>query len=307
MSSPNSEVPLVSVLVPCFNHESYVISCLESIKAQDYPRIELLIVDDGSRDNSYSVVSDWCSKNSERFERLEWSRTSNNGITKTLSSLLGDSCGEYVAFCASDDALTPSSLTIRAKQLSGHPSVGAVFGRSQLMNNNGVVTSDDAARTLYGAKSAYYRSSCIKDELFFRWSMVGPASMYRRSALQIAGGIDTHYLAEDRSLYLRLMLCSDILYVDQIVAKYRYHQQSVSRSALTRAPIQADIAKLHISMAGRYSGLKRFYLASYKVDLALLGKRNVARIYPALYLGWKAMRKACAILTMATVSTLRSH
>jgi alpha-1,3-rhamnosyltransferase len=306
MSLPNSEVPLVSVLVPCFNHESYVISCLESIKAQDYPRIELLIIDDGSRDNSYTLISDWCSKNVARFARLKWSRTPNGGITKTLSSLLGDSCGEYVAFCASDDSLPPSSLTIRATQLTAHASVGAVFGRSQLMDNNGVVSSDDAARTLYGAKSAYYRNSCIKDELFFRWSMVGPASMYRKSALQLAGGIDTNYLAEDRSLYLRLMLCSDILYVDQIVASYRYHQQSVSRSSLTRAPIQADIAKLHMAMAGHYSGLKRLYMASYKVDLALLGRRNVSRIYPAFYLVWKAMRKACAILTMTTVSILRS-
>lgn len=297
--------PLVSVLVPCFNHSKYVLLCLESIKSQNYKNIELLVIDDGSTDDSFEKIESWCGENSQSFVRIVWEKSENRGITKTLGTLFRLARGEFIAFCASDDLLTESSISLRVQKLTASPSMGAVFGRCELIDPFGKLISSDAARALYGAKPERYRHSCVKDELFYKWSMVGPATLYRRSVLEKIGGIDENYMVEDRSLFMRLILKSDLVHIGTSVAQYRFHTGSVTRAPTTRPAILIDIAKLHVQMQHEYVGLKRLFLLSYVVDLRILPNLD-KKYYEIIYLAWKAHRKIWSSLMMVGISLLRS-
>lgn len=297
---------LVSVLVPCYNHSNYILDCLDSIAAQTYSSVELLIVDDGSQDGSPKIIEEWVAKAGGRFVHLSFIATANQGITRTLASMLERANGKYIALCASDDCLDPDSVARRVAAFGADEAVGMVFGRATLIDTDSNVVSDDAARFLYNASIANLCSPVIGDELFYRWSLVGPVSMYRASVLASVGGFDTNYAVEDRNLFLRLVLSTQIRFIDATVAQYRYHPNNVSRNPASRRRVSLDIANCHVSMAGRFGGFKRIYLASFGVDRLLLGSGDapgMLRMMALLF--FKALRKASAILALGILSVQR--
>ncbi|NDV13293.1 glycosyltransferase family 2 protein [Crenobacter caeni] len=263
--------PLVSILVPCYNHQKYIKTCLESLKNQDYGRIELIIIDDGSTDSSYEIIKTWSINNKNYFENLSHKKTINNGITKTLSTLVNESNGEYIAFCASDDKLDKASITSRLKGFTSD-NTAAVFGKAKLINGEDKILSDDAAKKLYGANFKNKSGEQVVKELFFRWSLVGPVTMYRRSAIMKAGGIDTRYIAEDRSLFLRIIKQGDYSYIDEHVAEYRIHNKSITRNISGRLIIPKDIATLHVEQQFKFTGIRHLHLKSNRIDLTLMCK-----------------------------------
>lgn len=297
---------LVSILVPCYNHSKYILDCLNSIAAQTYYPIELIIVDDGSRDGSPKIIEEWVAKTGGRFPRLSFDATANRGITRTLASMLERANGKYIALCASDDRLNSDSVARRVAAFGADESVGMVFGRATLIDTDSNVLNDDAARFLYGASSAKLSSPLVGDELFYRWSLVGPVSMYRAGVLTSVGGIDTNYAVEDRNLFLRLVLSTQIRFISATVAHYRYHPTNVSRNPASRRRVSLDIANCHVDMAGRFDGFKRLYLSSFGIDRFLLGRSDAPGIIRmAALLFFKALRKACAVLALSVLSARR--
>jgi alpha-1,3-rhamnosyltransferase len=297
---------LVSILVPCYNHSKYILECLNSIAAQTYRPIELIIVDDGSQDGSPAIIEEWVAKAHGRFARLSFDATANRGITRTLASMLELANGKYIAFCASDDRLTSDSVALRVAAFGADESVGMVFGRATLIDTDGNFLNDDAARFLYGASAAKLSSPLVGDELFYRWSLVGPVSMYRAAVLASAGGIDTNYSVEDRNLFLRLVLRTQIRFITATVAHYRYHPTNVSRNPASRRRVSLDIANCQVDMADRFDGFKRVYLSSYAVDRFLLRRSDSpSKIAMAALLLFKALRKASAILALTVLGGLQ--
>src|SRR5437016_4691234 len=108
------EYPLVSVVVLCYNHARFVVECLESIKLQNYPKLELIVNDDASTDGSDSVIKDWLGKNPSiphRFIRNQL----NRGLCRTLNNALKYTTGTYFAGIAADDAWLPGKLLNQVK------------------------------------------------------------------------------------------------------------------------------------------------------------------------------------------------
>ena len=87
--------PLVSILVPLYNHEEFVLDCLEGIKNEGYPSVELIVMDDGSSDNSLKIASDWLQSNRHHFIDSKIYSQENQGVVKTLNKLLSLSKGEF--------------------------------------------------------------------------------------------------------------------------------------------------------------------------------------------------------------------
>jgi len=102
--------PLVSVIIPCYNHERYVQETILSIINQTYKNIELLIIDDGSSDSSYDKIREMEEQCNRRFIRFETKRQENKGLIETLNSLINMSSGEYVFPIASDDVAFPQTI-----------------------------------------------------------------------------------------------------------------------------------------------------------------------------------------------------
>ncbi len=88
--------PLVSVIIPAYNHENYVQECINSIIEQTYKNIELIIVDDGSKDSTWNKIQEMKAVCEKRFVRVHFETKENEGTCKTLNKLLSLAKGEFI-------------------------------------------------------------------------------------------------------------------------------------------------------------------------------------------------------------------
>jgi alpha-1,3-rhamnosyltransferase len=219
-----STVPLVSVIVPLYNHAKYIGFALESFLYEPYPRLEVVILDDGSSDDSFDVAKCWLEAHPDAFENVILERQENQGITKTLNRLVKLSNGQFVAVVASDDALLPNTIGIRVAALENHPTWLAVFADARLMDSEGIIVAKSAMQYLYQAnKKALLDDELRTMELIIRWSACGPTFMARRTAYDIIGLYNENSILEDRDYYLRLLAQNSLGFIDVPVALYRLH------------------------------------------------------------------------------------
>ena len=122
---------LVSVIVPVFNGEKYLSQALASILAQNYPRIEVIIVDDGSTDNTAQIIA--------QYEKIQYIRQTNQGVASARNKGIAASGGEIIAFLDSDDFWPPEWLTLAVSYLYQHPEVGYVLGKQLLFVEPGCI------------------------------------------------------------------------------------------------------------------------------------------------------------------------
>lgn len=121
---------LVSVPVIAYNSAKTVIETLESIKAQTYPNIELIISDDCSTDNTVELCRDWIEQNNERFVRTEVITVENNtGVSGNQNRAEAACQGEWVKPIAGDDLLMPNCIQDCMNYVKGHPETIVLFGR----------------------------------------------------------------------------------------------------------------------------------------------------------------------------------
>jgi len=131
--------PLVSMLIPSFNHELYVQACIESIIAQDYRNIELIIIDDGSTDDSVQKIQHLVPSCNGRFARFEFRSRSNKGLANTINEALEWCRGDFFATIASDDCLYANKTSFLLENFDDDKSLAGVFGGCDLIDKSGIV------------------------------------------------------------------------------------------------------------------------------------------------------------------------
>lgn len=223
----NSVAPLISVLIPLYNHAAYIEECLDSILAQGPENIELILIDDGSSDNGFSAATAWKEKNGDFFTRVEFERQANAGITATFDRLLRRSTGEVIAIVASDDVLLPDSIAKRM-QLLNQSGVMAVFGDAIPIDGESRVTGTSAIAEIGrpSSRAALADIRTLPWELIFRWNVYGSVLLCRREAvLNPEGGsvLNLEIFCEDMQLYYQLSTKGTLRYLDEPVAYYRVH------------------------------------------------------------------------------------
>lgn len=151
--------PLISVLMPAYNHERYVEASVRSVLEQEEHRIELLVADDGSRDATWSILQSLRPECERRCERVEMFTQENQGICMTLNRLCERARGEFIALIASDDMFLPGAFSALVEPMLADESVGLVVGQNELMDAEGRRCYWDERRSLvYDEKSARYRT-----------------------------------------------------------------------------------------------------------------------------------------------------
>jgi glycosyltransferase involved in cell wall biosynthesis len=231
--------PLVSVLVPTYNHARFVASCLDSVARDPYPNRELLVLDDGSQDDTFDVVKDWIARNQGSFVRAICRTQENQGVGRTANRLVQEARGTYLSLLASDDELVSGGIQARVDALERHPRWLAVFGGAVVIDDAGRVTAADAMEALYGTDRAMLLGrESLAIELILRWGVPGPVLMARREAFDAAAGVGPfaeNLPMEDRDFYLRLLARGGLGYADATVARYRLHGSNASSNA-ARSP-----------------------------------------------------------------------
>lgn len=219
--------PLVSVVIPLFNHARYVERCLTSLMESGYRPLEILILDDGSTDNSFEVVQAWNARHSDPDVVVVLTRQPNQGLTRTLNRLVTRAAGEFIQVIASDDYLLPDGLHARVEALQDHPQWLAVFGDAIVVDEAGRKVHASALTDLLGSsKRALANPRAIAMELILRWGVPGGALLVRRSAYDSAVGVglyDETLPFEDRDFHLKALARGGVGFIDRTVSAYRQH------------------------------------------------------------------------------------
>ena len=259
---------IVSVLVPLFNNEQYIETALNSLLTEVPERLELLVLDDGSADNSFSVASQWLDRHENRFYAVRiWSRA-NKGIPGTLNELVNASSGEYITILPADDELLPGGIDTRIAALKSDARMLCVFGDAKVIDSSGRVISDSALFE-YPERHVRPHSWALTDqrllalEMILRWAVPGPVFLARSSVYSTDAGVGTYdesLSAEDRDFYLRNLANKTIAYVDRKVSCYRVHGRNVSTFDKTSLAIRESVCRSERKNVGLFAGAENLAL-----------------------------------------------
>lgn len=204
--------PLVSVVIPVYNCEPCLAEAIDSVLAQDYPQVELIVLDDGSTDGSRSII--------EHYPESAFVRDShaNMGQSATLNKGWTMAKGEILSYLSADDALLPGAISKAVEQLKASPDVVMVYGDYQLMDSESKTTKH------VSAPDFSYREM-VRDIVV----QPGPGVFFHRFCFELLGGWDTSLRqTPDYEYWLRLALLGSILHVPAEMARFRVHEESQS-------------------------------------------------------------------------------
>jgi poly-beta-1,6 N-acetyl-D-glucosamine synthase len=191
-------LPLVSILVPCYNEGAVVQGSIRSLLELDYPRYEILVIDDGSKDDTYAKARVFEGVHGNAEVRVI--RKRNAGKAIALNTGISAARGEFVLCMDGDSALHPGTLRKAVRHLAD-PKVGAVAGSVKVVNRTNLLSSLQALEYIEGLNMVRAAQG------FFRLVNIipGPIGVFRRAALRRVGGYDHDTFAEDCDLTLKLL------------------------------------------------------------------------------------------------------
>lgn len=185
--------PLATVVIASYNHAAHVETTIASIASQDYPNVEILVIDDGSTDGSVDHLK--CLQNKYSFRLVT---RDNGGLVSVLNLAIKGLYGDFVIFHASDDVSPINRISRQVDTLIRYPRAAFTSGNVEFVNNAG--KSVGTLRPVNG----YDRELEFEDLFLGRATVSSVASMYRIEALRRMGDLDTSFRAEDPQIFWRL-------------------------------------------------------------------------------------------------------
>jgi glycosyltransferase involved in cell wall biosynthesis len=211
-----TRLPLISVIIPCYNQGHFLAEAIESGLNQSYRRLEIIVVDDGSTDESAQVAI--------RYKDVRLIRQPNSGLSAARNAGLAASAGDYLVFVDADDRLLPDALQAGAQCLASHPEYAFVYGHYKLITADG--------HPLPATERRQAREGHYLEMLRANYIGMHATVMYRRVVFETVGGFDTTLDAcEDYDLYLRITKRLPIYCHARVVAEYRQHNSNMSLDA----------------------------------------------------------------------------
>ncbi|WP_028241565.1 glycosyltransferase family 2 protein [Stutzerimonas azotifigens] len=207
-----SASPLVSVVIASYNHAEYIEAAIRSVLAQTYQNLELLVVDDGSADDSVTRIEALASEFGFDFRSQ-----ANRGLAATLNEAIARARGEFIVPFGSDDIMLPERIAIQVAYLKGKLRVGICAGNVEFID----ATGDQLPRQVrHPARKLSF------EDIFLNLRPGVPAAtlMIRREALDAVGGFDPEIRLED--IYIELAIAHsgyEIHVLDDVLARYRMH------------------------------------------------------------------------------------
>ncbi len=211
----SADPTLVTVIIASYNHGPYIEQSILSVLNQTYPHIELLVVDDGSTDDSV-----------ERIERLQAQHgfdfrvQRNKGLTHTLNEAIARARGTLIAPFGSDDIMMPDRIAIQVQYMADKPEVGICAGNIELIDSQGELFPEARQR-----REVPFRRLDFEDMFLERKPYPpAPTLLIRREALEKVGGFDPDIRLED--LLIELKVTHAGYFIDGlsvVMARYRKH------------------------------------------------------------------------------------
>lgn len=216
-------MPRVSVIVPCYNTGKYLRQALDSVLAQTYQDWEVILIDDGSTDNTAQVAAD---VRAQFGARLRYFYQRNRGLAVTRNTGFQQASGEFISFLDADDLYAPNRLQMGVEALDGYPDVGLIHSRVDRIDANGNFLEHPPT------PDSRFLSGRIARHIFTRKAhILCPSIMFRKCCLVQAGDSDENLTVNaDRDICFRIALHYPVFYIDKVLAHYRLHPNGMSQN-----------------------------------------------------------------------------
>ena len=267
---------LVTAAIPTYNRARFLDGALESIFAQTFRDFEVLVVDDGSTDETPSVLARY-------DDQIRVVRQENRGRAAARNRAVREARGRYVSFLDSDDRWLPEKLARHVPVLEADPKAAMVHGHIDVIAEDGESLGEETRRhrALF---SAAHRNGVTYAGYAFNCRCFSSAMTVRVEALESVGLYDPSLLLDDYDVYLRLALEYEIVFLEgPAVALYRHHAGQMATYELTMGQIQT--AKKHLALLEARPGIsdralaRRNFLLMLARSYAVLGEQRKSRYY----------------------------
>lgn len=216
MSVPD---PLVSILVANYNNGRFIAETLHSAVKQTYPNTEIVIVDDGSEDDSLSVVEDFMATHPGVRIRL-FKNSNNKGCGRIKRQCVELSEGEYFCFLDPEDTILPEAVATLMEVFKNHPVIGLVYCTHYLCNEK----LEPQSVSTYPGRIPEGQSHLTSTE-----GHISALALCSRWVYEQTSGINASYqVSEDQDLYLKMEEKAPVFYVDKPMYFYRKHDHNTS-------------------------------------------------------------------------------
>jgi glycosyltransferase involved in cell wall biosynthesis len=211
-----ANTPLVSVICLCYNHSKYVVDSIESVLAQTYANIELIVVDDASTDDSQAVIREFIeSSPGISFIPL----TKNVGNCSAFNIGWQASSGDYVIDLAADDLLLTQRVSLGIERfLDVGSEYGVHFGDARIIDKNGVLQGEHLTGSYFIEQVP---EGLLFSTLLAKYFISPPTMMYSKAMLDFLGGYDESLAYEDFDLWVRSSKKFKYCYTNKIIVAKR--------------------------------------------------------------------------------------
>ncbi len=211
---------LVSVIVPAFNRVGYIRETVKSVLSQDYPLVELIVVDDGSTDGTYEILLEYAERG--ELQLLTHPGRVNRGQSTALNLGLERASGEFISILDSDDLFLPGKLRAQVDYLQAHPEVGLVYGMGEAV--------DESGRWLYDIHApSHVEPNDPNAVLLDCYFLLPQNALVRHSIFDQVGGFEEVFrAAQDHDMLIRIAEMTRFAFIPVKVFQYRRHGESIS-------------------------------------------------------------------------------
>ena len=209
-------MPKVSVIIPTYNGEKYIREAIDSVLAQSYEDFEIVVVDDGSADNTKEVL--------DKYEaQIKYIYQENQGRSAARNRGVKESTGEYIAFLDADDLWEVDKLMLQMAYFEKNSNLGLIYSDALSVRDREVLVP-----SLFRERRPY-AGRCF-DKLLYENFIPTQTVIVKKMVFEAVGGFDESIeVSEDYDLWLKILKKYEISYIDKVLARYRLHNNNVSQ------------------------------------------------------------------------------
>lgn len=236
----STEPPILSVLVPTYNNAHFIGEALDSVHAQGVPGVEIIVVDDGSTDNTPEVLRPWVDTSTIRFFSQ-----ANRGPSSARNLALQQAQGRYIMLLDADDLLYPGSIRATLDFLERNKDVDFFFCNYDIFDESGLLKASGvdickAFRSIphreVGPAEWVFHESLAPWIIQYGSFMHTSGLTLRREAVERVGPfLDGYFYAEDDEFYARLTYSCTSGYLDRVYSRKRNHAASLTHSVSNKS------------------------------------------------------------------------
>ncbi len=263
-----NDSPVFSIIMPSYNHGRYIRDAIRSVLNQSFEDLELIIIDDGSSDDSVSIIDSF--KASDKRIR-SYFHEQNLGISRTMNEAIGRARGKYVSLFASDDLWLEEKLQVQSEILSTNENL-VVWSDGIVIDENSQPTGEsflEKHNALHKKKSGYLLGELVKENYIFGGSL----AIKRESICKFQYDENLKYL-NDYKIMVDLASNYEFYFVDRPLACYRIHGENAISSTGDDDDWRRDRIRV-----------RRYFVRSYKREISSCERASIYKVMSSSYKG----------------------